>query len=122
MPTLNSILEELSEQMESTNGGELSQGALLRGLAGARLKHELRKESREEMLEKLFTISGTAWIEVLSEKVKADITRTHGTQLDKLAKIISEAGTHRVTTVIEALCKKEEFKEQVLQQFAQAHK
>ena len=122
MPTLNSILEELSEQMETSDGGELGHGALLRGLAGARLKHELRKESREEMLEKLFTISGTAWIEVLSEKVKADITRTHGAQLDKLAKIISEAGTQRVTTVIEALCKKEEFKEQVLQQFAQAHK
>lgn len=122
MTALVSILEELSERMEDGDGAELSRGSLLRGLLGARLRQDFRREHREEMIDKLFTLSGEAWLDLLSDKVKAEIERTQGDQLNKLAKVIATTGDQRMTNILEVLHKKEAFKEQVYQQFAQARR
>jgi hypothetical protein len=119
MTALMSILEELSEQMDDGDGVELGRGSMLRGLSGARVRQEYRREHREEVIEKLFSLSSSAWIELLSDKVKQEIERTQGEQLNKLAKVIAVSGTQRMTNVLDLLHKKEEFKEQVYQQFAQ---
>lgn len=122
MPALMSILEELSEQMQDGDGTELGRGALLRSLAGTRMRQEFRKEHREETLEKLFTVAGTAYVDLLTEKVKEEIERTNGEQLNKLSKIIAVSAVQRWTTGLEVLQKKEEFKEQIFQEFSQTRR
>jgi hypothetical protein len=97
-------------------------GALLRGLAGSRFRQESRREHHEEMIDKFFTLSSTAWLDLLSDKVKEEIDRTQGEQLHKLAKLIATSGAQRITNVLEVLHKKEEFKTQVYQQFSQTRR
>jgi len=105
--------------MQDDDGLELSRGALLRSLAGTRLRQDFRKEHREEMLEKLFMVSGTAYLDLLTDKVKAEIERLNGDQLNKVSKIIAASAVERWTTGIEVLQKKEKIKEQIYQQFTQ---
>lgn len=122
MTALMSILEELTEQMEETNGVELERGALLRSLLGSRIKKEYRREHREEMIEKFLTLSGTACFDLLQQKVQAEIEKSQGEQLNKLAKVIAASGVQRWTTAVEVLQKKEEFKDQVYREFAQTRR
>lgn len=122
MTSLMSVLENLSEQYEETNGGEVGRGALLRGLLGARLRQEVRKEHREELVEKLIMISGTAWIDLLEEKVKLEIDRTHGEHMNKLAKLVVSSGVQRWTDAISFLHKREEFREELYKFFAETQR
>src|SRR5690242_14204729 len=90
MAALASLIEELSERMEDGgDGAEFGQGTLLRSLIGSRIRQEYRREHREEMLERLFTLPGTVWLDLLSEKVKNEIEKTQGDQLNKIARVIA---------------------------------
>ncbi len=119
-----SLLENLGES-EMVDGGvyeDLGRGSLLKGLLGARVRQEVRRENREEILEKLLTVSGTAWIDLLEEKVKQEIDKTHGDHMNKLAKLIVSSGVERWSDAISCLHKREEFREELFKFFAESYR
>ncbi len=82
---------------------------------GAGLKYRYRYED-DYCEEKFLSLANEAWIEVLKEKIKAEIDKTQGESLVKLAKIISNthAEKWKHKTLINLKC--EEYKD-ILKEF-----
>ncbi len=116
-------IEELRERLEDGLKGDLLRGELLRGVLGTRLGEEfIREQTEEKVFEKLFTLSGLAWRELLVEKLKAEIDKTQGEHLTTLAKFVATARAQKWNNSIEMIHKREEFRDQLNQIFATAHR
>lgn len=50
---------------------------------------------QEDFPHQLLQVADEAWMEVLKEKIKAEILHHNGAQLDALAKLVSETNNHR---------------------------
>jgi hypothetical protein len=66
-----------------------------------------------DMPEKLLCLADEAWREVVKEKIKAEIEKTAGQKLDKVAKLVAEANHRRWAHLIEGKQKCDDFKTQL---------
>ncbi len=64
-----------------------------------------------DMHEKLLALADDAWMELLKEKIKAEIEKTNGQHMDKIAKLVSDANFAKWGSMINAKVKCNEYKE-----------
>jgi hypothetical protein len=57
--------------------------------------HEHEHEHHEEFAPQLLELADQAWMDLLKEKIKAQIEAANGGQLDQLAKLIAESNNLR---------------------------
>ena len=65
----------------------------------------------------LLEIADEAWMEVLAEKIKAQVEQSNGSQLDQLAKLVGESNKERWKHKLALLKLDEDFKHKVDQHF-----
>ena len=63
------------------------------------------------MPEKLLALADEAWFEVLKEKMKAEIVKSCGDKMDKLAKLVVDANKGKWEHTIQGKVKCEEYKQ-----------
>jgi len=68
------------------------------------------KEGECNMPEKLLCLADEAWYEVLKEKMKAEIIKSCGDNLDKIAKTVTEANGAKWAHMVNGKVKCEEYK------------
>lgn len=66
---------------------------------------------------KLIELADEAWMCLLKEKIKAQIASTSGANLDKLAKIVSDANHARWKSKLAGKTEKENFEDQISEFF-----
>lgn len=71
------------------------------------------KEQECNLHEKLLCLADEAWKEVLKEKIKAEIEKTSGEKLSKLAKVVAEANGRKWQFMIQGKKACDEYKNQV---------
>lgn len=64
-----------------------------------------------DMHEKLLTLADEAWMELLKEKIKAEIEKTNGKHMDKIAKLVSDANFVKWGNMINTKVQCNEYKE-----------
>lgn len=63
------------------------------------------------MHEKLLTLADDAWMELLKEKIKANIEKSNGPHMDKIAKLVADTNCARWGHMIQAKVKCNEYQE-----------
>lgn len=58
-------------------------------------QHEDEHEDDQDFAHELIAIADDAWMELLHEKIKKEIEKADGANLDKLAKLVSDANRAR---------------------------
>ena len=64
-----------------------------------------------DMHEKLLALADAAWEELLKEKIKAEINKTNGEHMDKIAKLVAEANCAKWGHMIQGKVKCNEYQE-----------
>ena len=72
-----------------------------------------KKTIARDMPEKLFSLAGTAWQELMIEKIKAEFEKTQGADMTKMAQLLAKASGQKWKDIIEKKRAKEEFSEQL---------
>jgi hypothetical protein len=63
------------------------------------------------MPERLLALADEAWMELLKEKMKAEIEKTNGAHMSEVAKLVVEANCAKWGNMIQAKMKCNEYKE-----------
>lgn len=63
-----------------------------------------------DMPEKLLALADEAWHELLKEKIKAEITKSCGDSMDRLAKLVTETNKAKWAHTIQGKVKCDEYK------------
>lgn len=66
-----------------------------------------------DMPEKLLALADEAWNELLKEKIKAEITKSCGDSMDKLAKLVAETNKAKWAHTIKGKVKCHEYKDKL---------
>lgn len=73
-----------------------------------------------DMPEKLLALADEAWYELLKEKIKAEIEKSCGVRLDKLANFIAETNKAKWEHEFQGKLKCEEYKQNLMALFSEA--
>lgn len=63
------------------------------------------------MHEELLALADDAWMELLKDKIKAEIEKANGPHMDKIAKLVADANCAKWGNMIQAKVKCNEYKE-----------
>jgi len=75
-----------------------------------------------DMPEKLLAMADEAWFELLKEKIKVEISKSCGNDMEKLAKLVAEANKEKWAHTVQGKIKCDEYKENIKAIFSQAAK
>jgi hypothetical protein len=73
--------------------------------------HKSDSEGECNFHEKLLALADDAWMELLKDKIKAEIEKSSGQHMDNIAKLVADANCARWGNMIQAKVKCNEFKE-----------
>lgn len=76
--------------------------------------HECQHHGEHEgFADQLLELADEAWMEVLKDKIKENISANSGANLDRLAKLVSESNNHRWKNKLSKKKSCEEYKEKI---------
>lgn len=66
-----------------------------------------------DMPDKLLALADEAWMEVLKDKIKAEIVKKSGAELDKVAALVAETNCAKWSHMVQGKMKCEEYKDKL---------